>query len=202
MSLFLEGVVIGLAVAAPVGPIGVLCIRRTLAYGRASGFVSGLGAATADAVYGSVAALGLTFVTDLLVDAEAWLRLGGGVFLVFLGVKTFLSRPAERPAAAGRGGLPGAYASTLALTLTNPSTILSFAAIFAGLGAGSADGSSTALLLVPGVFLGSTLWWFVLSGATSLLRAKLPAGALRWVNRLSGAVLAGFGLVALSGLGG
>ena len=202
MSLFLEGVVIGLAVAAPVGPIGVLCIRRTLAYGRASGFVSGLGAATADAAYGSVAALGLTFVTGLLVDAEAWLRLGGGVFLVFLGVKTFLSRPAERPVAAGRGGLPGAYASTLALTLANPSTILSFAAIFAGLGAGSADGSSTALLLVPGVFLGSTLWWFVLSGATSLLRAKLPAGALRWVNRLSGAVLAGFGLVALSGLGG
>jgi threonine/homoserine/homoserine lactone efflux protein len=202
MSLFLEGVVIGLAVAAPVGPIGVLCIRRTLAYGRASGFVSGLGAATADAAYGSVAALGLTFVTSLLVDAEAWLRLGGGVFLVFLGVKTFLSRPAERPAAAGRGGLPGAYASTLALTLANPSTILSFAAIFASLGAGSADGSSTALLLVPGVFLGSTLWWFVLSGATSLLRAKLPAGALRWVNRLSGAVLAGFGLVALSGLGG
>jgi threonine/homoserine/homoserine lactone efflux protein len=202
MSLFLEGVVIGLAVAAPVGPIGVLCIRRTLAYGRASGFVSGLGAATADAAYGSIAALGLTFVTGLLVDAEAWLRLGGGVFLVFLGVKTFLSRPAEQTAAAGRGGLPGAYASTLALTLANPSTILSFAAIFASLGAGSADGSSTALLLVPGVFLGSTLWWFVLSGATSLLRAKLPAGALRWVNRLSGAVLAGFGLVALSGLGG
>ena len=275
MSLFLEGVVIGLAVAAPVGPIGVLCIRRTLAYGRASGLVSGLGAATADAAYGSVAALGLTFVTGLLVDAEAWLRLGGGVFLVFLGVKTFLSRPAERPVAAGRGGLPGAYASTLALTLANPSTILSFAAIFAGLGAGSADGSSTALLLVPGVFLvflgvrtflsrpserlaearkdhlpgayastlvltlanpatilsfaaifaglgagsmggdavhamslvlgvfcGSALWWFVLSGATSLLRAKLPAGALRWVNGLSGAVLAGFGLVALSGLRG
>jgi threonine/homoserine/homoserine lactone efflux protein len=202
MSLFLEGVVIGLAVAAPVGPIGVLCIRRTLAYGRTSGFVSGLGAATADAAYSSVAALGLTFVTDLLVDAEAWLRLGGGVFLVFLGVKTFLSRPAEHTVAAGRGSLPGAYASTLALTLANPSTILSFAAIFAGLGAGSADGGSNALLLVPGVFLGSTSWWFVLSGATSLLRAKLPAGALRWVNRLSGAVLAGFGLVALSGLGG
>jgi threonine/homoserine/homoserine lactone efflux protein len=202
MSLFLEGVAIGFAVAAPVGPIGVLCIRRTLADGRASGFVSGLGAATADAAYGSVAALGLTFVTGLLVDAETWLRLFGGVFLVFLGVKTFLSRPSERPASAGKGNLPGAYASTFALTLANPSTILSFAAIFAGLGAGSADGSSTALLLVPGVFLGSTLWWFVLSGATSLLRAKLPAGGLRWVNRLSGAVLAGFGLVALSGLGG
>ena len=200
MSLFLEGMAIGFAVAAPVGPIGVLCIRRTLADGRASGLVSGLGAATADAAYGSVAALGLTFVTSLLVGAETWLRLVGGVFLVFLGVRTFLSRPAERPIAAGRGGLPGAYASTLALTLTNPTTILSFAAIFAGLGAGSADGSSTALLLVPGVFIGSTLWWFVLSGATSLLRAKLSIGGLRWVNRVSGAIIAAFGVVALSGV--
>jgi threonine/homoserine/homoserine lactone efflux protein len=203
MNLFLEGVVIGLAVAAPVGPIGVLCIRRTLAEGHASGFVSGLGAATADAAYGSVAALGLTFVTSLLVGAESWLRLVGGVFLVFLGVRTFLSRPSERPATAGKGDLPGAYASTLVLTLANPTTILSFAAIFAGLGAGSMGGDALhAMSLVLGVFCGSALWWFVLSGATSLFRAKLSAGGLRWVNRISGVVLAGFGVVALSGLGG
>ena len=93
-----------------------------------------------------------------------------------------------------------AYASTFALTLTNPTTILSFAAIFAGLGAASADGSSAALLLVPGVFLGSTLWWLVLSGATSLFRARLSAGGLRWVNRVSGAIIAAFGVVALSGV--
>jgi threonine/homoserine/homoserine lactone efflux protein len=199
MSLFLEGLAIGLAVAAPVGPIGVLCIRRTLAEGRASGFVSGLGAATADAAYGSVAALGLTFVTGVLMGAEAWLRLFGCAFLVFLGARTFLFRPAERPAAAGKAGLLGAYASTFVLTLANPATILSFAAIFAGLGAGSTDGSSAALLVV-GVFLGSALWWFVLSGATSLFRAKLSVGGLRWVNRISGLVLAGFGVLALSGL--
>jgi threonine/homoserine/homoserine lactone efflux protein len=202
MSLFLEGVAIGFAVAAPVGPIGVLCIRRTLAEGRASGFVSGLGAATADAAYGSVAALGLTFVTGLLVGAAAWLRLFGGVFLVFLGVRTFLSRPDVRPAAAGRGGLLGAYASTFGLTLANPSTILSFAAIFTGLAAGSMGDALYAMSLVLGVFCGSTLWWFVLSGATSLFRAKLSAGGLRWVNRISGVVLAGFGVIALSGLGG
>jgi threonine/homoserine/homoserine lactone efflux protein len=203
MNLFLEGVVIGLAVAVPVGPIGVLCIRRTLAEGRASGFVSGLGAATADAAYGSVAALGLTFVTSLLVGAESWLRLVGGVFLVFLGVRTFLSRPSERPATAGKGDLPGAYASTLVLTLANPTTILSFAAIFAGLGAGSMGGDALhAMSLVLGVFCGSTLWWFVLSGATSLFRAKISGGGLRWVNRISGVVLAGFGVIALSGLGG
>lgn len=198
MNLFLEGVVIGLAVAAPVGPIGVLCIRRTLADGRASGFVSGLGAATADAAYGSVAALGLTFVAASMVGAEAWLRLVGGIFLLVLGVRTFLSRPSERPAAAGKDDLPGAYASTLVLTLANPATILSFAAIFAGLGAGSVGGSSAALLVV-GVFLGSALWWFVLSGATSLFRTKLSVGGLRWVNRISGVVLAGFGVLALPG---
>jgi threonine/homoserine/homoserine lactone efflux protein len=202
MSLFLEGVAIGFAVAAPVGPIGVLCIRRTLAEGRASGFVSGLGAATADAAYSSVAALGLTFVTGLLVGAAAWLRLFGGVFLVFLGVRTFLSRPDVRPAAAGRGGLLGAYASTFGLTLANPSTILSFAAIFTGLAAGSMGDALYAMSLVLGVFCGSTLWWFVLSGATSLFRAKLSAGGLRWVNRISGVVLAGFGVITLSGLGG
>jgi len=201
MNLFLKGVVIGFAVAAPVGPIGVLCIRRTLADGRASGFVSGLGAATADAAYGAVAALGLTFVTGLLVGAETWLRLLGGVFLLFLGVRIFLSSPTESPAAAGKGDLLGAYASTFVLTLTNPTTILSFAAIFAGLGAGSVgDDALPAVSLVPGVFLGSTLWWFALSWATSLLHARLSTGGLRWVNRISGLVIAAFGVVALLGV--
>jgi threonine/homoserine/homoserine lactone efflux protein len=201
--LFLEGIIIGFAIAAPVGPIGVLCIRRTLAEGRISGFVSGLGAATADAVYGSVAALGLTFVTNLLVDGESWLRLVGGAFLIFLGLRTFLAHPAERAAPAARSGLPGAYASTFILTLTNPTTILSFAAIFAGLGAaGDANGDAlSAMLLVLGVFLGSAAWWFVLSGATSLFRARLSARGLRWVNRISGTVLAAFGVLAVSGLG-
>ncbi len=126
VGLFLEGIVIGFAIAAPVGPIGVLCIRRTLVEGRVSGLVSGLGAATADALYGAVAALGLTFVTNLLVGGESWLRLVGGAFLVFLGVRTFLAHPAERAAPVGRSGLLGDYASTLFLTLTNPTTIPSF----------------------------------------------------------------------------
>jgi threonine/homoserine/homoserine lactone efflux protein len=204
VGLFLEGIVIGFAIAAPVGPIGVLCIRRTLAEGRASGLVSGLGAATADAVYGSVAALGLTFVADLLTDEEAWLRLLGGAFLVFLGVRTFLASPAERAVPTTRSGLVGAYASTLFLTLTNPTTILSFVAIFAGLGvAEDANGDVLcALSLVFGVFLGSATWWFVLSGVTSLFRARLSARGLRWVNRVSGTVLAAFGVLAVSELGG
>ena len=203
MGLLFKGIIIGFAIAAPVGPIGVLCIRRTLAEGRTSGFVSGLGAATADAIYGSVAALGLTFVANLLTSGEMWLRLVGGAFLVFLGVRTFLARPVERAASTGKNGLPGAYASTLFLTLTNPTTILSFAAIFAGLGAGSAGGDvPSAMLLVLGVFVGSAFWWLVLSGITGLFRARLSARGLRWVNRISGTVLATFGVLAVSGLGG
>src|SRR5437868_1618115 len=126
MSPFLQGLVIGFSIAAPVGPIGLLCIRRSVAHGRAAGFVSGLGAATADALYGVVAALGLTAVTTALLAHRAWLQLGGGIFLVGLGIATFRSRPptsAAREAETAR--LPAAYASTLALTLTNPMTILS-----------------------------------------------------------------------------
>ena len=204
MGLFLKGVIIGFAIAAPVGPIGVLCIRRTLAEGRASGLVSGLGAATAVALYGAVAALGLTFVTGFLVGGQAWLRLVGGAFLLFLGARTFLARPAERAAPAARSGLLAAYASTLFLTLTNPTTILSFAAIFAGLGvAGGAGGDVlSAMSLVAGVFLGSAAWWVVLSGVTGLFRTRLSVRGLRWVNRISGTVIAAFGVLAVSGLGG
>jgi threonine/homoserine/homoserine lactone efflux protein len=203
VGFFIEGMVIGLAIAAPVGPIGVLCIRRTLAEGRLWGLVSGLGAATADAAYGAVAALGLTVVSGLLLGGEFWLRLVGGFFLLFLGARTFLSKPSESPASAGGRGLLGAYASTLVLTLTNPTTILSFAAIFAGLGAGAADGDVlSSMTLVCGVFLGSALWWFFLSTATGLFRSRLSTGSLRWVNRVSGVIIAAFGVLALSGLGG
>ena len=200
-ATLLRGALIGFSIAAPVGPIGVLCIRRTLADGRAQGFVSGLGAATADAVYGSVAAFGLTFVSGFLVSRQPWLRLVGGAFLCYLGVKTFLARPAERGAVAGGRGLAGAYASTFFLTLTNPTTILSFAAIFAGLGLGGAAGSyAAAAMLVLGVFLGSALWWLILSGGVASLRARLGPRGLGWVNRLSGVIIAAFGILALLSL--
>jgi threonine/homoserine/homoserine lactone efflux protein len=145
-----------------------------------------------------VAAFGLTFVTSALLGQQLWLRLGGGVFLCYLGAKTFLSVPAERPAAARGDGLLAAYASTLALTLTNPTTILSFVAIFAGLGAGMAgDGYASAAVLVAGVFAGSALWWLLLSGGVGVVRGRLDARRLRWVNRLSGLVIGAFGVLAL-----
>ncbi|OFX32959.1 MAG: lysine transporter LysE, partial [Armatimonadetes bacterium RBG_16_67_12] len=139
LNFLLRGLLIGFSIAAPVGPIGVLCIRRTLAHGRTAGFVSGLGAATADALYGGVAGFGLTAVSGVLVDQQVWLRLVGVAFLIYLGIRTFLARPSDRAAAAAASGLISAYGSTLILTLTNPMTILSFAAIFAGLGLGQAS---------------------------------------------------------------
>lgn len=201
IGILLRGLVLGFSIAAPVGPIGVLCIRRTLAQGRLVGLVSGLGAATADTAYGLVAAFGLTAVSSLLVSQTVWLRVVGGLFLLYLGARTFLARPGERAAAVEGRGLLGAYASTLALTLTNPMTILSFVAIFAGLGLGETAGDyGAAALLVLGVFLGSALWWLLLSGGVSLLAGRLTPARLVWVNRLSGLVILAFGIVTLVSL--
>jgi len=200
-SFILKGMIIGFSIAAPVGPIGVLCIRRTLAEGRAYGFASGLGAATADGFYGTVAALGLTLVSSFLIDQANWLRLIGGAYLCYLGLKTFRAQPAERAAEAKGRGLLGAYTSTLFLTLTNPLTIFAFAAIFAGVGAEAAAGNALgALNVVLGVFLGSAAWWLILVTLTSLFRSRLTTGGLVWVNRVSGIIILGFGVVMLYAL--
>lgn len=198
LGFLIKGLVIGLAIAAPVGPIGVLCIRRTLADGRLAGLVTGLGAATADGVCGAVAAFGLTVVTDLLIGNGAWLGIAGGVFLCFLGAKTFFTEPPEDTAPLTGGALAGLYGSTFVLTLTNPTTILSFVAIFAGLGLGDTDGDyGGAMVLVIGVFVGSALWWLGLSGAVSLLHQRMDGRGMRMINRVSGAVITAFGIGAL-----
>ncbi len=198
--LFARGVVIGFSLAAPVGPIGVLTIRRTLAHGRLTGFVSGLGTATADAFYGLIGALGLTSLTTLLTAQSGWLGLIGGGFLCYLGVRTFMARPAALEDAPEQTalGLAGAYVSALGLTLTNPATILAFAVIFAGLNADMTAGSAVAaVVVVAGVFIGSAAWWLVLSTVTNWLRGRLNVAALVWVNRLSGLIIIGFGVLAL-----
>jgi threonine/homoserine/homoserine lactone efflux protein len=201
MDTLLRGILIGFSIAAPVGPIGVLCIRRTLAEGRAYGLASGLGAATADAFYGGIAGFGLTFISGALVSQQVWLRLLGGIFLCYLGARTFLAAPAQKAASTRGKGLLGAYAYTLFLTLTNPLTILSFAAVFSGLGlAAGAHDYGAAMLLVLGVFAGSALWWLVLSGGVGLLRNRMRIEWLRWVNIASGLVITGFGLLALASL--
>lgn len=198
LSYFFRGLVIGVSIAAPVGPIGVLCIRRTLAEGRTAGFVSGMGAATADALYGFIAAFGLTFVSGFLISQQSWIRLIGGLFLLYLGLKTLRAPVADQPAQAEGRGLLGDYASTFLLTLTNPMTILSFAAVFAGLGVGAAKNDYLgAAVTVLGVFLGSALWWLTLSGLVSLFRQRLGPNVLLWVNRISGLLIIGFGVAAL-----
>ncbi|KRT77178.1 MAG: putative threonine efflux protein [Armatimonadetes bacterium CSP1-3] len=201
IGTLIRGLIIGFSIAAPVGPIGLLCIRRTLADGRVAGFVSGLGAATADGFYGAVAAFGLTIISHALIEDRVWLRLVGGAFLCYLGVRTFLAKPAPQ-AAAGEGmQLAGAYISTFLLTLTNPLTILSFAAVFAGLGLGSAQRDyASAVVLVLGVFAGSALWWLTLSTGVGLLRTRVGPRLLVWVNRISGTIIAAFGVAALLSL--
>ncbi|HEY6168185.1 MAG TPA: LysE family transporter [Verrucomicrobiae bacterium] len=198
-SFLLKGLVIGFSIAAPVGPIGVLCIRRSLAEGALKGFVSGLGAATADAMYGCIAGFSLTAVANFLVGQKLWLGLLGGAFLCYLGVRTFVAKPATETAAEKGRGHSAAFFSTLALTLTNPATILSFIAVFAGFGLGvSSSNYADASLLVLGVFVGSACWWLLLSGGVGLLRSRVDDGWMRWVNRLSGAVLFAFGGLALA----
>ena len=198
-QLLIRGIVIGFSIAAPVGPIGVLCIRRTLAGGFRLGLVSGLGAALADAVYGSIAAFGLTALSDVLVRQQVALRFLGGAFLCYLGVRTFLARPATEGVAREYRSLLGALASTFVLTLTNPMTIILFAGVFAGLGLVSTEGGfPTAGTMVLGVFLGSGAWWLLLSGAVSRLRRQVSPGLLRWVNRASGVIITAFGAAAIA----
>lgn len=199
MDIFLRGLLIGFSIAAPVGPIGVLCIRRTLTDGRLAGFLSGMGAASADMFYGALAAFGLTAIQDVLLGQSDWLRLVGGIFLLYLGVKTFLAKPARQATkSSSRNGLFGAYLSTFFLTITNPITILSFIAIFAGLRLAETGGSyTTASMMVLGVFLGSATWWLALSTGVGLLREKFTPTLLTWVNRLAGMVIFAFGTAAL-----
>jgi threonine/homoserine/homoserine lactone efflux protein len=202
MTLFLRGLLIGFAIAAPVGAIGVLCIRRTLADGQLAGLFTGLGAATADAIYGAVAAFGLTGISSLLVDRQQAIRVVGGLLMLWLGWQTWRSRPpdaaAPGPAPNARASLARAWATTFALTITNPVTIVAYAAIFASLGlAGTPDGWAGASLMVAGVFLGSVLWWLILTTGVSLLRGWFTPARMVWVNRVSGIVIAAFGIAAL-----
>lgn len=198
---FLKGLTAGFLIAAPVGPIGILCARRTLTIGRRAGFASGMGAATADAIYGFIAAFGLTVVSDLLAAHQASLRFIGGILLCFLGIKTFFAKPEADCGGKTKKQYAGLYSSTFFLTLTNPMTIFSFAAVFAAFGLAAARGSVlSAGILIGGVFLGSGVWWLVLIGAFTLFRKHMNNGRLPWVNRTAGVFIAASGLLVLLSL--
>lgn len=199
-ALFWTGLAVGFSIAAPVGPVGLMCIQRTLAGGRLNGLFTGLGAACADAFYGAVAGFGLTVISSFLMGQQVWLKLGGGLFLIWLGWK-MARQPGLPGVRAGQGrSLWASFANTFFLALTSPATILLFMGTFAGLGLGreSRDHSS-ALALVLGVFLGSAAWWLFLSTATGFLRERITRH-LGLVNKLSGGTIAAFGLAALMSL--
>ncbi|MEM7066469.1 MAG: LysE family transporter [Cyanobacteria bacterium P01_B01_bin.77] len=200
--LLLQGVFLGFAVAAPLGPNGVLCIQRTLTYGRLGGLLSGLGSATAHGVYSCIAALGLAFVSDLLVTQITWFHVVGGLFLCYLGLITFRSKPSTRVISAEIAPLKRKkeiiriYISTLTLALLNPMTIVSFTLMFASFVPADLN-YEQATMLVGGVLLGSTLWWLILSNTISILHRWLTQRRLKFLNRFFGVQILGFGIAAL-----
>lgn len=194
-----KGVLLGLAIAAPLGPIGIYCIQKTLSSGFKSGLFSGLGAATADAIYGSIAGLGLSSFISYLMGYKALFQGLGGLFICYLGIKFFINTPQvhlqKQPV---QKSSLNSYTVTFLLTLSNPVTIVSFLGIFSVSGVVSSSAGSKAIpLLVGGVFLGSVLWWLFLVSAVSFLRAKMLNGpGLSIFNKLSGLVMLGFGVSA------
>ncbi len=199
LPLPLRGLIIGFTIAAAVGPITLLVIRRTIEHGGLYGFVSGLGVATADASYAAIAAFGLTAVASLLVSGQVVLGVVGGVIIALLGVRTMRSRPAEIARETARPGLARAYASIYALTMTNPLTIVLFAGVFAGIGLAAGSGVADAAVVTLAVLAGSGLWWLLLTAIVAWARERVSGGALLWVNRVSGAALVVFGVAAVVG---
>lgn len=201
IALFFKGMILGFSIAAPVGPIGILCIRRTLQYGKLSGLVSGTGAAVADAIYAIIAAFGLTMISNFLVAGEYWFQLLGGFFMIYLGGKIFFTKLIPNRAEVAHKTLLNDFFSVFILTLTNPMTILSFFAVFAAIGLSSINAPFfDAFLLVLGVFLGSFAWWFILSEGVALFRGKISDEFMLWVNRFAGVTIFLFGLIALLAL--
>lgn len=197
-TILIKGLVVGFLLAAPVGPIAVLCVQRTLTSSRMTGFLSGLGAAVADAVYGCIAALGLTLISKLLTEHRNWLQVVGGAFLCIVGVRTFFSKVVERKSPPKWPGLIGAFFSALFLTLTNPMTFVAFAAIFASVGLGSVRDNRVDIgALVIGVFLGSALWWIILVAVAHAFRSKMTIERLAKMNRVAGVIVFGVGLTYL-----
>src|SRR5262245_11255803 len=195
-NLFVKGLVVGFCLAAPVGPIAALCVQRTIAKGWLSGAVSGLGAATADAFYGAVAAFGATYISEFLINERSWLQRIGGVILILMGLKLFFVRPKQREEAVNGKGLAGDFLSTFMLTLTNPMTFIAFAAVFTTMGIGVVRGRPILTIeLVGGVFLGSALWWIILCGGAHALRRHFDFKKLVTINRATGVFVIAVGVV-------
>ncbi len=193
--LLSKGLIAGLAIAVPVGPVNVLCASRTLRKGRASGLISGFGAAAADTVYGAIAGFSITFLIDFLEREEFWIRVIGGLLLMAFGW-IYFHKPAQAVVLGGEDSAAHSdFASTLLLTLTNPTTVLSFLAVLTGLGMGGHREWRLTFLLVGGIFCGSMLWWVTLVLMVNQFRERFDLRAMRGMNRIAGLAIGGFGVV-------
>jgi len=197
LELLFRGALAGLAISAPVGPVNVLCISRTLTKGRAAGVISGLGAATADTVYGAIAGFSISFVIEFLMREEFWIRLCGGALLIAIGLFYYFKKP-QSLAEENRGSAHPDFISAFLLNLTNPTTVLSFLAVLAALGMGHHRARWLTVLLIAGIFAGAMLWWIVLTAATSRFRDRFDDHAMLWMNRIAGLAIGGFGIVTIA----
>ena len=200
LTFFLKGIAIGFVMAIPIGPIGIMCIRKTLTEGRLSGLIIGLGAATADLFYGCVAVFGLTIISDTLNNQRIWIRIVGSALLFFLGIKTFRAQPKDPKLKISGSGRLRSYFTVVVLTLTNPLTIFAFIAVFAAFGLGDGLSFFSAVVLVAGVFIGSCLWFFLLTSGTILFRKKLDLVGLKWVNKIAGILIIISGFIVIGSL--
>jgi threonine/homoserine/homoserine lactone efflux protein len=199
LNLFIKGLIIGFSIAMPVGPIGLLCIRNVLTFGMICGLMTGLGAACADALYGALAGFGVTAVSIFLEANSIYLKMIGGLFLCYLGISTFLAKTTVSKTETNKISLSRTFLKTFFLTLTNPMTIISFASIYAGLGIGvDSPNASKAMITTLGVFLGSALWWLILSLVAAFFREKINTKSSLWIGKLSGSVIFAFGALALA----
>lgn len=197
-SVFIKGFGIGFGIASIVGPISLLCIRTTLTHGQIAGLAIGLGAALADAAYGFIAAFGLSFVSNLLLAQQNILRIVGGVFLIYLGLRTFFANTDRQAATLKQSGFLSTIIGTFFLTMTNPLTILPFLAIFTALGFDDENTNHLAAsLLVLGVFIGAMVWWTILTSFLKLFHARMNQRTLNIINKCSGALIAGFGALSI-----
>jgi threonine/homoserine/homoserine lactone efflux protein len=200
LTFIIKGILIGFAMAVPLGPIGIICIRKTLTEGRIRGLVIGMGAATADMFYAAIAAFGLTVISDTLNEHRIWIRLIGGALLLFLGIRTFLAKPKDPKLQINGSSALRSYLTTIFLTLTNPFTIFAFIAVFATLGLGNGLSYLSATILIVGVFIGSLLWFVILSSGVTFFRKKLDMTGLRWVNKIAGILIIISGIIAIVSL--
>jgi threonine/homoserine/homoserine lactone efflux protein len=195
IELLIGGIIVGLMIAMPVGPVNILCIRRTIGAGWRSGVISGVGAAAADMLYGGIAGFSITLVIQFLVREQFWIRLFGGILLVVIGIFYFFKRPVALDARLqDRGSAYSDIRSAFLLTLTNPTTVLSFVALLAALGMGAQRHWWLTVFLVGGIFCGSMMWWIVLSVIVNHFRDRFNDRLLRLMNRFAGVAIGGFGV--------